>query len=124
MELFMIGGRDFTKNITVPNYKVNEKPVYDEYIDANKKVHRDTLRHQVEGSISFLFYDVEKYYEFLDVIRDNTNVEGYVTVSLYINNKRTFETKNVFIDLGDLPELEPVIGLKGNVSFDISILEQ
>lgn len=123
MKMFVIDGTDFSDCITVPSYKVNSKDIYDEYVDANKIKHRDIHRSQISGTMSMKFFDIDRYYDFLRLLREKKTIEGYVTVSLYVNNLNEVKEADVYID-HDMANVIPVLGMKDNTTIEITITER
>lgn len=97
MELFNIAGKDLTRNITVPSYTINQNDVYKQWEDANHIVHRDITRTKIEGKFTMRFSDKDSYYDFLQLVENNKNKGGYITATLYVNNKNMTVTANVFL---------------------------
>lgn len=119
--LFKIGGRDYTRNIPVPNYTVNRLPSYYEWTDANRLTHRDVVRYQIAGDFKVRFASKAEYLDFIHTIRDGMT-RGYVTCELYVNNEDRTMTADCFIDFAP-SNLLPLAGQTFD-ALDVTIVER
>lgn len=123
--LFKIGETDYTRHIVAPTYEVDLKPLYDEWVDANRVTHREVVRKRIEGTFTMKFYNISEYNEFLTTLHDSETLGGYVTCSLYANCTRTlYEDVDIFFDL-KLPNEEPFISSGGEYEgFEVTVTER
>lgn len=123
--LFKIGEIDYTSHIVAPTYSVDLKPLYDEWVDANRITHREVVRKRIEGKFTMKFYSISEYNEFLENLHDSETLGGYVICSLYANCTRTmYEDVEVFFEL-DLPNEEPFISSGGEYEgFEVTVVER
>lgn len=123
--LFKIGEIDYTSHIVAPTYSVDLKPLYDEWVDANRITHREVVRKRIEGKFTMKFYNISEYNEFLENLHDSETLGGYVICSLYANCTRTmYEDVEVFFEL-DLPNEEPFISSGGEYEgFEVTVVER
>lgn len=97
MELFKIGSTDFTTNIVAPEFTINREPDYDSYEDCDYVTHKYIKRKKVSGSFSLKFYSMDDfementvihgYRTFVNTVKDNTNSDGSIELTLYLNNE-------------------------------------
>lgn len=137
MELFKMGvgddAIDFTTNITVPNFKVNRKPVTEEYTDLNYVVHRETVRQRIEGTFTLKFYSMEDetvngvvlhgYKTFVDCFNNSLNGEGAVKATVYANNMLKAYEGEFYLDF-QAQNTIPFFGSKSYNGFDVTIKER
>lgn len=123
MELFIIGDHDYTEFITVPSYKINNGPVYNEWTDANYKKHRDILRYKITGTFKMLFNTEEDLNQFLDDIYNYEDASGgYIPVTVYVNNLSNQQTIDAYISF-TLANDKPYYGVKEHEGFEIKVEE-
>lgn len=108
MELFTLGYKDYTRNILLPTYNINEFPVSESWQDANGVTHSTTFRTKISGSFTMVFDSLSDYYNFmqeLDTVRSAS--ENYYNItSLYITNRNRIDTSiNMMINM--TPILNP-----------------
>lgn len=121
--LFVINNEDFTSFIRVPTYMINKLPVYNEWQDANGTYHRDIYRTSVEGSFTLWFDSHEDYFNFYKIINANTTSEGWILLTLYLNNEDDVYTSKFFLSMTPKNEL-PYMGMKAHEGFEISVKEK
>lgn len=124
-ELLIIAGKDFTKNISLGSWKVNEFPVYSEWEDYAKIKHKHHHRDRVSGSFKLFFNKVEEWEEFLRIINENTNKAGYIQAQVFINNKNIFTDPKYFFIEFDPSNYKPHMKFgKSYDGIDITIEER
>jgi hypothetical protein len=125
MPLLTIGIHDYTENIKMPTYKVNEIDVYNEWTDANGRNHRDIYRTSIEGSFTLWFDDIERYEQFLNDISYGVTktTEGYNILTVYINNKNERKTGYFYMDI-QMANNVPYFGKKTHEGFEVTIKER
>lgn len=97
--LLKINTTDVTGNIVQNTYKVNKKPVYKTYEDANGVTHRRHIRDKIEGEFQMVFSDLADYATFKALIDTNVSATNYsVPVTAYDNMSGNTYTVNAFID--------------------------
>ena len=124
MRLFELAGTDFTPNITMATYQVNRVPVYEEWTDANGINHRDTYRSRVSGGFHLKFTENDDYYNFINLVHENTGQSGYTPVTVYLNNYNTVTDVNVFISFEPTNELPYFGKIDKYDGFDVTIEER
>lgn len=123
MKLFKMGDKDLTSNITVPSYKVNSHPSYNEWTDANHVRHRDICRRIIRGSFTLLFVKQEDYFEFITLLEDVTEADGSTPVSIYVNNLNKVVDTKVFVSIDPANTL-PLFGMRSYEGFEVTIEER
>ena len=126
MQLFVVGGKDFTNHITVPSYKINKEPVYETWTDANYVDHQEVTRTRISGSFKLLYDDVSELDEFFDTIdaaKAASDDGNTVTATLYLNNKHTTETAAVRVNYTPANE-KPNFGVEKVSGFEVTIKER
>ena len=125
MQLFVVGGKDFTNHITVPSYKVNKEPVTETWTDANYVDHSEVIRTRISGNFKLLYDDVSELDEFFDTIEaaKAASDDGTVTATLYLNNKHTVETAVVKVSYSPANE-KPNFGREKLSGFEVTIKER
>ena len=87
---FLVGSTDFSDNVIIGTYEVNRVPVYDEWEDAGRKIHRIKARDKVKGSFELFFRTLSEYQTFKTAINNNTSSTNLsVTVTATVNNTNT-----------------------------------
>ena len=124
MELLIIGGKDFTKHIKVPSYKVNKEPVYEEWEDANYLKHREVTRHRIKGDFTMLFDEIDDLNEFYTTV--NTLREQYtseiIPVTVYVNNYNIQAVINTALEFTPANE-KPYFGRQNISGFTVKVEE-
>ena len=121
--LFKIGNNDYTNRITVPSYNVNDKPIYTSWTDSNWLEHRDIHRWRAEGRFTLKFFSQSEFTSFMSDVETNRQTDGTVVVTLYLNNKNTTASRNVFLDF-EADNTLPYIGLKEYDGFEVTVTER
>lgn len=120
--VFKIGDNDYSKNVVMDSYNVNQYDVYKEWEDANGTIHRHVYRKKVKGTFTMQFDSLQKYQAFLQDVSSNKDVNGFLTVLVMVNNTDTAALIKAFIDYTTIQ------GRHGNYtkiynSFDVQIEE-
>lgn len=124
MKLFVMDGKDYTNNIKVPTYTVNQIPNYINWTDATYHNHRYLARKTVSGTFTIWFDIPEDYFEFLDTVRNNTNTLGYIpNVEVYCNNINNVVVADIFLDMNPANDL-PYYGAKPHDGYQVTIQER
>lgn len=92
MDLFAFRGEkgryDITNFIEVPSYRVNQLPLYEDWVDGNKRTHRHHFRDKISGSFTVYFQTVSEFETFVQNVEDRRNKDMTYDVEVYCNNKR------------------------------------
>ena len=134
MQLFSITTRDgnetvnvdFTSNITVPSYKVNNFDEGDEWVDGNKKKHKNVIRTRVKGNFTLKFLDPQSFNNFFAILNENKvpsgDNAGAVLVSAYVQNENTVKSFYAFIS-ADPADTLPLMADQNYEGFTVQIEE-
>lgn len=82
-----IGTTDVTSAVQESTYKIDRKPIYEEWKNANNVTIHSNIHRKISGSFDMVFlpgYSME-YDDFLTILNANT-VGDVTTVSLSVNN--------------------------------------
>lgn len=123
MNMFIIAGHDYTNNLVVPDYKVNEEDVYEEWDDGNNITHRDVFRQRVSGSFVMFFASQIEFDDFFKVLNDNKQKGGYVPASLYVTNKNELHSGNYYFSAKPA-NTKPLYGMKEYEGFVVDVSER
>lgn len=126
-QLFKIGEVDWTPYLTVPDYSVNDIPVYDEWTDANKTKHRDLACSKLNGTFTVKCPSLTVLDTLLDSLDGAKDQYGcfYTISSIWCNNTRTAKTNvKCYIDMEDMSNEIPIMGLTDQSGFEITIEER
>lgn len=125
--LFKTANVDWTQYITVPSYAVNLVPIYDEWTDAARTLHRNVVCYKLEGNFTVRVPNLQEYYALMDdLYASEYNNSGYYLVKgVYSNNTQSYiENVYLFIDLEELQNEEPILGLSEQEGFTVNIKER
>ena len=135
MQLFSIATKDehdetvnidYTRNITVPSYKVNEVDISDDWEDGNRKKHKNIVRTQVKGNFTMKFFDISSFNAFFETLNANKiatgDNSGAVLITAYIQNKNITKSFYAFID-ADPADTLPLMGSADYEGFEVQIEE-
>ena len=95
---------DFTDCITVPDYKVNNTDITEEWTDANYNVHSNVIHNRIKGSLSLFFRSRERYFRFLACLQYNEEMygKGRARLKVQVNNELDIE------DYSSLSNVKPM----------------
>lgn len=117
---------DFTNNITVPSYKVNDFDIAEEWEDGNKKKHKEIVRSQVKGSFTLKFMDAQSFNHFFEVLNANKVLtgdnSGAVLMNVFVQNKNIVKSIYAFVT-ADPANTLPYMGAKNYEGFNVQIEE-
>lgn len=87
-----IGNKDLTKYVIDDSYSVDSIPIYSEWIDSNKKIHRVETRRQVQGEFKLLLRQgwTMTDTEFLNLMEANTE-DFLLTLTVWVENLAKLE---------------------------------
>lgn len=83
---FKPSGSD-TTCIIMNTYDVNDQPQYEEWVDANYKVHRVFNRFKVQGSFQVKFNKKADFEEFLNKFGSPMHTYDPIYLSVFVNNR-------------------------------------
>ena len=107
--LFIVNGTmDLTNLIVVPSYQVNLMDGYEEWTDNNQVTHRDIVSQKAKGSFSVKFETVDQYQAFMTYLKNNKKSNGSWDCTVYLNNRLSSITVEMFIDF-EAPNIMPFI---------------
>ncbi len=135
--LFVMGGVDYTRFITVPSYKVVSKPVTKDYEDITKTSHKQFVRNKISGSFTLKFFSdssyedvsttksaIDNYQSFFDEYNRLKSANGLVTVTVYVNNLNTTKEIQAYLEM-DPPDTMPYMDTgKSYDGFDVTISQK
>lgn len=99
MQLLKINNVDFTKYINESTYKMNSESVYEEYTDANFRIHKSEYRTRITGEFMICFTTISDYNDFLDALRAASD-GSLVTATVYVGgNVNDIATSNFYFNL-------------------------
>lgn len=112
--IFKIGSTDYSGNVVLGTYKVNQENVYNEWIDGFKVQHRDKCRTRVSGSFDMFFKTQSDYTAFLtslsSALTASTNCYALMLKVNNIVDNGTLTTYQCFVDI------KPTRNVKGDWS--------
>lgn len=112
--------------IVMNTYDVNNQPPYEEWTDANYRVHRVMSRNRrISGSFQVKFYKREDYETFLDNFGKPEYMYNPVKLTVYVNNTGTIEEGFFYIEYTTKDEIPYMNGGKEEEleGFTINIIE-
>ena len=119
MTILNINGTDYSSNVLVGTYKVNNRDVYESWTDGWGREHRRIIRQRVVGGWSMQFKSPDEYDAFARHIRDSKTGAGYVPCYLAINNEGINEMKSAQLYI----TFEPSRGRLSDYRHDMGIIE-
>ena len=122
MELFILGGTDYTSHILVPSYNVQRDPVTKTWEDATYHNHTDLLRWRLKGSFNIYFDDLEELNTFLDTLNYLRGPDNYIEATLYDNDERKLVQSKYNFKIA-LPNNKPYFGRKQHDGYTIQVEE-
>lgn len=93
---FIVSSTDCSANVIAGTYKVNNKPVYYEWTDADQSVHKRKLRDKVEGTLDMFFRSLTDYNSFLTTLESATS-DGKTALTVSVNNTQSEKTGYFFV---------------------------
>lgn len=97
LQLFSMGGVNYSTHILNNSYKVNEVDEFEEWTDANYVKHRYAGRTKVKGSFEMQFLKKSEYEAFISALSTNRLTGGTYIASLFVNNKNEVASITCFI---------------------------
>lgn len=121
--LININGIDYTSNVVIDSYAVNASKVYSEWTDANGTAHRQMIREKVTGEFKLAFANDVDYSQFIDHIKSNEALTGYIPTYLFVNNRNEYRSCNLFFDF-ETSAIKAGSGDKYIIPFKVKITER
>lgn len=80
---------DFSDCIPVPDYKVNNTAISEEWTDANRNVHSNVVQTRIEGTFDLKFPNRTRLNKFLACVKYNEDTygKGRVRLKVQVNNE-------------------------------------
>lgn len=122
-KLFVMAGKDYTRNVLVPSYQVERLPVEIKWTDANYNEHRTTIRHQFKGSLKLRFWCADDVAAWLSRLRHSKTAGGYVPCVLYDERTDAVYDADCFLDF-KLPDDLPLYGTGEQADIAVTITER
>lgn len=112
MQYLVINDIDLSKFVNESSYVVNSVPVYEEWTDANYRIHKSEYRRRVQGSFDLCFVTLNQYDEFIDLLKSASNknlltaqvyvggdINAYQTIDMYysLESSKTAEISNTHV---------------------------
>lgn len=121
--LYVLAGKDYTRNIVVPSYQVERLPVYVTWTDANHITHRDIVRYQFKGSMKLRFRCPDAAQAWLQHLAAATTEGGYAPCALYDERTNAVYDAECFHDF-KLPDDLPLYGTGEQADITVTITER
>ena len=122
-KLFVMAGKDYTRNVVVPSYQVERLPVYTAWTAANHITHRDITRYQFKGSLKLRFRCADFARAWLQQLAAATTAGGFVPCVLYDERTDDVYDANCFLDF-KLPDDLPLYGTGEQADIAVTITER
>lgn len=97
LNLFTLGGVNYSAHIIKGSYNVNKVDEFEEWTDADYKVHRYAGRTRVKGSFEMQFMNTGDYSNFITAMDTNKQTNGTYLPTLFINNRNAAESVTCFL---------------------------
>lgn len=123
MELFILNGIDYTKNILMSTYKVQSVPVTKTWEDVLYCKHNDLLRWRIEGTFTIYFDDKDEFDSFMTNLINARGEDNYTEATLYDNYNRN-QAESRFMFQISLENDLPYYGNKKHGGYEIKVEEQ
>ena len=87
---------DFTDCIPVPDYKVNNTEIVEEWEDGNYDLHSNVVQTRIKGTLTLKFRDRLRMNKFLECLAYNENRygKGRVRLKVQVNNELDFDDED------------------------------
>ena len=89
-----IGETDISKYVQTSAYKMENTDVYDTWVDGNHITHKHIYRKKVIGNIELVFTEGYQHDDFLDAVRNSTDIEGKTEMTVYV--PAMADTKDIY----------------------------
>lgn len=97
--MFKVGNTDYSGNVVDNSngYKVQTDPVYTEWEDANRRIHRCVERMRTEGTFTMFFKTLTDYETFCLTMANNRKNDFSYPCVVYDNNSNTQVSSDFFV---------------------------
>lgn len=99
MILLKIGNTNITSYIDKQNFVMNKADVGEVWTDGNGVDHRNVVRTRTAGKAVAGFSNAADFATFCTTLTTERHVDGYYSVTTYVNNTGETETFDAFIDV-------------------------
>lgn len=99
--IFKLNTTDYSSHVVAEEYKVNLKPVYQEWTDGGQVKHRDVVGQKLKGTFQMFFKTQSDLQTFLTALATNKTSDNTYPVQLKANNDTIDSLQastNVFLD--------------------------
>lgn len=104
---FKVGTTSYANNVVIGTYDINKVPVYDEWVDADGKIHRIKIRDKVQGSFDLFFRTATAYAAFKTVVDGQTSSSNLsVSVTVSVNNTNADSTISAYLDFAPVRDVD------------------
>ena len=93
---FKPANSDYTV-IVMNTYDVNDQPQYEEWIDANYKVHRVLTREKIEGNFQVKFNKKEDIEDFMQKFGDPAHRYHHIYLKVFVNNRLGYRAEEQYV---------------------------
>ena len=135
--LFVMGGVDYTRFITVPSYKVVSKPVTKGYEDITQTSHKQFVRNKISGSFTLKFFSdssyddvsthrsaIENFQNFFDSYNRLKSANGLITITVYVNNLNVTKEIQAYMEMEPADTMPYMDTSKSYDGFDVTITQK
>lgn len=103
LELFVLGGTDYTNNIINDTYDVNDNDVEETWTDGNYVEHFEVVRTRLEGRFTLRFRSLASYEAFVADYASKKQADGLCSCKLWSNKTLAHKTGNVKLTFTPVP---------------------
>jgi hypothetical protein len=123
--VFAIGRYDYSDNVVMDTYDVNEIDVYTSWEDANGTVHRSSYRKKLQGQFDMQFANLAEYRQFiLEVQANRYPQKGHAAYChLAVNNLDIDRYAYLYIDYTTIRTMNNNY-TKGYLTFTVTVEER
>lgn len=104
---FKVGTTSYSNNVVIGTYDINKVPVYDEWVDADGKIHRLKIRDKIQGSFDIFFRTATAYSGFKTVVDGQTSSSNLsVSVTVSVNNTNADSVISAYLDFAPVRDVD------------------
>lgn len=103
LQLFVLGGTDYTNNIINGTYDVNNNDVEEIWTDGNHVEHPEIVRTRLEGKFTLRFRTLASYEAFVADYTSKKQANGLCSCKLWSNKTLAHKTGNVKFTFAPVP---------------------
>ena len=96
--MFKIGETDLSNKVIAEGYTVGSEAQYTAWTDANGREHRSVFRHQISGTFTMYFPEIEDFDAFCLLVEANRANDTSLPCTLWVNNLNGTRTSDFYID--------------------------